>query len=371
MKQAVFVALLCASFAVGQQPNSTGASQFLNGLVGPPWPVQQVALPVGVPVPFSLQGAPNATFITFASQSVVTSGGFPVLGGQLVDIDLATLVTLFDGTTNPAFRLDGTGAWQVVATPDANVSSVGQVLGVQTLIEDPGNIAGATLTAAHEGVISPGITVVPLSLGDDSSVLFSLTPYGFQVPFYQSSYSDFYVASNGMVCFNQQSNDFTSTPTEFLQQMPRIAMFWCDLSPNISGTISVEIDESTPIKVARVKFDAVPEFGLSIPHTFSTEMDALGTVNIINSPFNPGPATYTLLTGVSPGGNLSPVTSMLDLTALATAPITGQQDQAIFEWFGTTSMINWTLMTSNPFDMTGRTLSLTPVTPGVYFAATL
>ncbi|NRA95013.1 MAG: hypothetical protein HRU14_02270 [Planctomycetes bacterium] len=367
-----FIVCLCLGLlggvALAQQPNNTNATQMINGQNGPPFPITGVAVPLGVPSLGLLQGLPNANFVTFVSHTLAP-GGWTVLGNQLFDLDAATTSILFDGLAFPSiYKLDGTGQFQAQFQADSPGVTVGFHRALQTGLVDPTAPAGASLTAATEFQIVPGITTFPGPTGDDSSVTVTLTPFGFSLPFYNNSYSQFYVASNGFVSFNTTTTDFTSTPTEMLSQMPRIAMFWCDLSPNQGGNISIQVDESTPIQVVRVIFNNVAEFGAGPSHTFDMDIDILGNININSSAFNPPTPTFAMLTGISPGANQSAVTTAVDIyPTLSGAPISTANNDAVFEWFGTSAAQYWTGGASNPYDLTGRTFSAIAIAPGQYF----
>lgn len=355
--------------AFAQQPNQPNASQTINGQQGPPYPIPNVPVPLGVQSNGVLGGQPNAPFMTFIDGDVASSGT-TVLVNQIFDLGL-TVQVMWDGTVDPAFTLDGTGAWNYAFQADPP-ASLGNTLGVQTGIISPSAPAGALLTAASQLVVSPGITSTFLVLGDDASQQMSLSSYGFTLPYYGSNYSSFYVCANGFVSFNSTTTDFTSTPTEMLSQMPRISMFWCDLSPNNGGNIEVQVDESSPIQVVRVIFTNVPEFGAGPSHNFDMDIDVLGNINIRSGAFNPAPPTFTVLTGISPGGNQSPTTAMQDIfPSLSTTPFLGQTNEACFEWFGTTAATYWTLPTSNPYDLTGRTMTATYLGASQYFVTSL
>ena len=361
----VALAMLWAP-ALAQQPNQPLASQTINGQQGPPFPVLNVPVPLGVPSTGVLGGQPSAPFMTFIDSDVAASGT-TVLVNQVFDLGLTTQI-LFDGTVDPTYTLDGTGAFLYSFQADPP-STVGHTRGVQSGIVSPSAPAGALLTAASQLVVAPGLTSMFLTLGDDTCQNISLTPFGLTLPFYTGNFTSFFVCANGFVSFNTSTNDFSSTPSEMLQQMPRIAMFWLDLAPQNGGNIEVQIDESLPIPVCRVIFTNVPEFGSGPSHNFSLDIDILGNITIVHTAFNPAPPTFTVLTGISPGTNLSTTTTMVDIyPGLSTAPLAGATNQAIFEWFGTASSPFWTLGSPNPYDLTGRTMTATYIGSGQYFA---
>ena len=360
-----FVFLSSCVVVLAQQANSANATQTIAGRNGPPYPITGVPLPYNVTVPGTLTGLPNAPFTVFESPNLQSPGTI-VLGNQRADLDMSMLSIVFDGTTDPAFRLDQNGQWTIPITVTPGLP-IGYTTAFQSMIADPGAAQSARLTAASEIVVTQGVTILPQVLGDDTCNNVSLTPYGLSIPFYGSSYSDFFVCGNGYVTFGMPSNDFTPLPSEMLSQMPRISMFWTDLTPNLGGTVEVLVDESLPLQEIRVVYTAVPEFGnAGPPHTFMATMDVAGNVSINQDPFNSGPPGFTVLTGISPGGNMSGLTTPTDLSALGATPLTTNMNDAVFEWFGTAAAANW-VGTPNPFDLSGMTVSYGFVSPGVYF----
>ena len=361
--------LVLVAVGVAQQPNQFNASQTVNGQTGAPYPITGVGVPMGVPSSGIIAGLPIAQFVTFEAGGLAPQG-YSVLGNQLFDLDGATTSIMFDGLSEPGtYVLDGTGQFQMQFQADPPGVAVGSQRAWQSGVVDPTSAMGASMTAASEIVVVPGITTFAGPMTDDGSVNISLAPFNFGLPFYTSTYSDFFVSANGFLSFTTTTTDFTSTPTEMLTQMPRIALFWCDLSPNQGGMISIQVDESTPIQVVRVIYDNVPEFGAGPNHTVDMSIDVLGNIQINSSAFNPPAPTFTMLTGISPGGNLSPTPGWLDIyPTLSGTPLTSAVDEAIFEWFGTSAAAYWTGGSSNPYDLTGRSLSATAIGGGQYYA---
>jgi hypothetical protein len=356
--------------SLAQQPNTGFSTQLVNGVNGPPFPLQ-VTLPLNVPATIRLQGQSRAPFIAFAAAGVLATG-FPALGGQLVDLQPATLAIVADGTRIPAFRLDDTGRFLASFVPAPPGVTQGATAALQTMIASPFHVSGVSLSAATAVTVVPGVTRMVLSLGDDTSQNISLAPFGFSIPFYTQSYTSFFVSSNGYISFNSAANDFTPTPAEFLGQMPRIAMFWSDLTPSVGGTVVVEVDEIPPSQQVRVLFTEVPEFGNFAVYTFSCSMDIVGNISIIQDPFSFNSPAYPVLQGISPGASLSSVTAARDLSTLTgNGSLTTNLNDAVFEWFGTASSPYWpTPNMPNPFDMIGRTMSCFLVSPGRYVVIT-
>ncbi|WP_189342891.1 M4 family metallopeptidase, partial [Ulvibacter litoralis] len=127
-------------------------------------------------------------------------------------------------------------------------------------------------TLDTSGTFSPEtITGTTLSLGDDAGS--SLLPIGFDFDFYGTTYSNFYIASNGFISFD---NDGTSgavsyTPTALADggaPNNMIALVWDDLSPNQSGTIKYETIGIAPNRKLIVDFIDVPLYTASPPSAY-------------------------------------------------------------------------------------------------------
>ncbi len=112
-----------------------------------------------------------------------------------------------------------------------------------------------------------------LDLGDDD---FEQVPLGFTFPFNGFNYTDVYVNSNGNLTFGSGDTDFTESVGEFLNDQPRIAPLWDDLSPNNGGQVSVEFGSGS----ATVIFENVPEFISTGANTFSVTLNVDGSYQI-------------------------------------------------------------------------------------------
>lgn len=112
-----------------------------------------------------------------------------------------------------------------------------------------------------------------LSLGDDASVE---VPLGFSFPFQGGSYSSVFVNSNGNLTFGSGDTDFSESVSEFLNDQPRIAPLWDDLSPNQGGQVIVQFDAGS----ATVVFDGVPQFVAGDSNTFMATLRDDGSYTI-------------------------------------------------------------------------------------------
>jgi hypothetical protein len=353
------IVLLVAGVLMAQQYNSAGGSLTINGISGPPYPIDPLPLPVGVQHAAIMMGAPNAPFLGYAAPGL-RSVGFPVLGGQLVDLQSSGLVLVFNGLTSSAFALNVTGFWVFPFTLDSNIP-LGTSSSFQAVVADPSAPQGATLTAATRIVAALGITVFPLVATDDGSAMVNLSTFSTNFPFYNTTHTSFYINYNGFVSFNSPDTDFSPSPCEMLSGVPRIAPFWVDLAAHIGGNVNYSVDQSVVPTCFRIQFTDVPELSLlTTTHTFTIELDTMvGNFRMISDPFNIGATGSTSLTGMSPGGNTSPITALTDLSALLGSSTLTQANACLMEFFGPASGNNF-------YDLTGTTFNADRVSPGVY-----
>ena len=127
----------------------------------------------------------------------------------------------------------------------------------------PAGYTYGTIPFAPETLTGAATSV---SLNDDNGT--AAIPLGFNFDFYNTSYSNFYIASNGFVSFtgDGMTNSNSWTPTAIPNAaVPNgmIAVVWDDLSPNIGGTISYEMFGTAPNRKMVVEYNAVPLYGAS------------------------------------------------------------------------------------------------------------
>jgi hypothetical protein len=135
------------------------------------------------------------------------------------------------------------------------------------------------------------INGILLSLGDDASLEL---PLGFTFPFNGTDYTSVFVNSNGNLTFGSGDTDFSESVTELLNDQPRIAALWDDLSPNNGGRVIADGDSSS----MTVTFMDVPEFPSTGSNTFSVTMLDTGDVIISYG----GVTATDGLAGLSEGG---------------------------------------------------------------------
>jgi hypothetical protein len=124
-----------------------------------------------------------------------------------------------------------------------------------------------TIAYSWVELAASGISVV---MGDDESR--GPFPIGFSFSFYGSSYSDFYVSSNGVITFGSGSSDFGNdcipnpgTPNNV------IALHWDDLNPGGSRPVYYRSYAACPVGRGRclvVQYDDIPYYGVGVAGTF-------------------------------------------------------------------------------------------------------
>ncbi len=207
-----------------------------------------------------------------------------VLTGQL-----DSLIGLFDPAGN-LIAVDDDGGAGLLSKLQVPISAGGEyTLAVTTFPDfDFDGDGGSGGRYVFEASLVDGIL---LDLGDDD---FEQVPLGFNFPFQGSSYSSVFVNSNGSLTFGSGDTDFTESVSEFLNDQPRIAALWDDLSPNNGGEVSVEFDAGS----TTVNFVNVPEFFSTGSNSFSVTLDSNGDYSIDYGAVSAGDG----IVGTTPGG---------------------------------------------------------------------
>ncbi len=138
----------------------------------------------------------------------------------------------------------------------------------------------------------PGVEWIDISatgeiagLSDDSS--FGPVDIGFTFPFYENTWDELYIGSNGFISFGVGSGSLgntimpsTSTPNDM------IAMFWDDMNPSSGGSVYYGLDESSGAFI--VQFEQVPAFGGSVPFSFEAQLYESGQIIIVHQDLDEG-----------------------------------------------------------------------------------
>jgi hypothetical protein len=382
------VLLLVMTVAVcAQQPNTANHSMTINGLDGPPFPIQPNYVRTSLPASFAFGTIPNQPYALY--QGTLHQGpGFSFANG-LVDLNLSPApAKILDGFSNPAYYTDFTGtATFTVNTPNVGTPPNGVALGLQlseqALVGDPFNSFGYSLTAATRVVVSQGPIIQYYSLGDESEQAVTL-PGTMPIPFYGTNRTTLYLGSNGYICLGSTAgSDYTPTPSEMLSGPPRIAGQWCDLDCP-ANSVRTTLDTSTAngnTPYFKVDFINVPDWTIAINHNFSFLLRNDGYLEIISAPTN-NASSYDQMVGICAGGNLGgasqgqknfigpqPPGSSVGPGILSTSPFAyvGAVNEAFYEWFGIltqNAFYQAGQSYDNPYDLPAVTLHFSPTGAG-------
>ncbi len=127
---------------------------------------------------------------------------------------------------------------QVAANPGPTTDpALGSIAGSAYLDVNANGVRDTDGTAAYPIQLAP-LGPAILDRDDDGST--DALPIGFTVPFYGTSYGDFYVNTNGNVSFKGPLAQYT--PSGFPQGSPMIAPFWADVDTRnpLSGQVHLE-----------------------------------------------------------------------------------------------------------------------------------
>jgi hypothetical protein len=193
-----------------------------------------------------------------------------------------------------------------------------------------------------------------LGLGDDAFAEIAL-PFDF--PFYGQMYDTAYVGSNGFVTFDSGDTDFSETVPEFLNDQPRIAVYWDDFNPTIgAGTVVDETD------LGAISFEwNVSQFGIPAPGDINNFRVTLHPTGMIDVSYGALASTDGIV-GISPGGGLgSGGPSLLqvvpNIAIAAGAQNIGDQSVWIYQNDAVYELFDGT---GNPADVAGQTIHFIP-----------
>ena len=288
-----------------------------------------------------ITGPANAPIIVAQSGSCVLGQNIGAVNTTL-DISPMTIQILLDGTgillPNGPFNgfslLGPGGAWSLGISLNLPAGPLGFF---QAAVIDPSFAGGFELTQAFDVTIPPTQCFpgpLPGPSTDDSSLQYTFL--GGPFTFYGTAYPDCWVNENGSVGFGTGNADFSASEMEFLAQEPRIAPLWSDLDITHNPQGSITMSETTglfTVTYFRQGFyystDPLDE------NTYCTTLDLLsGTITQSwDLCQRDGGILNLILTGITPGMNLS-APNNVDISSAATTPIltTGATD-AIYEDF--------------------------------------
>jgi len=142
---------------------------------------------------------------------------------------------------------------------------------------------------------------------DDGSILVDI-PFPFT--FYGNVYTQVYVNSNGNLTFGSGDSDFTESQAEMLSDQPRIALFWDDLAPQLTGAILRTREVIYGSQELVVEFINVPQFNGTDDNTGRVILRPDGTIKLQFRDCD----LQDCIVGISPGNGISAAGPM-DLTS--------------------------------------------------------
>lgn len=180
-------------------------------------------------------------------------------------------------------------------------------------------MAGAAMIG---GAATAGIEELAGNLGgpltDDASVERSL---GFDFNFYGVDYGSVFIGSNGILSFGDAETDFSPSLPEFESDPsgPAVAGLWTDLSPNISGSIT--LDTTVPGQ-ATVNYVDVPRFGQpDALNTFSVTLFENGNITFEYGDLGYGTSTEETIVGLTDRSGA--ITTEVDWSSMMTWELPG------------------------------------------------
>ncbi len=202
-------------------------------------------------VTYSIADACSGGSVSDYDETITVSDGLPDLVCQDISVNL-------DGGGNASI------VWQ-----DVVANTIPGGYSYEVIPNTP-----ATLTGGATSV----------SLADDNGT--GAIPIGFNFEFYKTTYTNFYIASNGFISFtgNGMTGPASWTPTALPNAgVPNgmICGVWDDLSPNIGGTIKYQSFGSSPNRKMVIEFNAVRLYGSTKTVTFQIHLNE--STHIINA----------------------------------------------------------------------------------------
>jgi hypothetical protein len=232
-----------------------------------------------------------------------------ILVAEVVTGSLDSLIGLFD-QTGTLLDIDDDGGAGLLSKISYPIPANGYYyLAVTTFadfdFEGEGSSGGRYVLSLET------VDALILDLGDDA---FEQVPLGFTFPFNGSDYTSVFVNSNGNLTFGSGDTDFSESVSEFLDEAPRIAPLWVDLSPNQGGEVRVEFGAGS----ATVTFENVPQWLAGDSNNFAVTLNADGSYSMTYGLVEAGDG----LAGATEGGGAGDP-GETDLTAFGPYPKVG------------------------------------------------
>jgi PKD repeat protein len=181
-----------------------------------------------------------------------------------------------------------------------------------------------------------------LTLSDDDS---RSVPFGFAFPFFDQSYTEVHVNSDGNLSFGEpDSQSVERSRTRFLTTMPRIAPLYADLNPGASGQVTYRKDDPNTLTITYTNVPLYSNTGGGGSNTVAVSLHSSGRITMAYQALSAPPSVV----GLSKGGQGNAAAES-DLSGQS-GIIAYQGKSAIFEEFSS----------SKPIDLAGKTLTFAP-----------
>ncbi len=189
-----------------------------------------------------------------------------------------------------------------------------------------------------------------LTIGDDASMPVTLSSSA-TVSIYGSSFSTFYVGSNGYLTFTEADLDYSESLADHFDTR-RISALFKDLNPSATGLVSWK---QLADRVA-VTWQNVPEYGSNMPNTFQVVMYFDGRLQISWLEI----AAQMGIVGLSDGLGVPEDFKETDLSELGTEPppVTGYSTEQFTSG-------------DDAFDLSFTSVMFTPASDGISYSASV
>ena len=237
------------------------------------------------------------------------------IGGLLDDVTYYYAITMTDaaGNTSSANNAGVCYSFTTPGIPDfmtEQFTAGSDLVGKMVTFTPDGGPEDFYRSCAED--LSGGLPTNPaggtnVSLSDDSSTNVTVGG-GNTVSLYGTTWTSFYIGSNGYITFGSGDSDYTEDLSDHFSR-PRISMWFDDLNPASGGTISYR---RLADRIA-VTFQSVPEYSSTGANTFQAELFYDGVIRLswlsMTSP--------DAIVGLSEGNGLDPDFQQSDLSSSA------------------------------------------------------
>jgi len=249
------------------------------------------------------------------SSAQLTTGHSLAIGGLVDDTTYYYAIDMVDSAGNMSSS-DNSGACYSFTTPGIpdfmteQFSSGNDLVGKMVTFHTDGSEEDFYRSCAED--LESGLPTDPtggttIFLSDDDSELINVSG-GNSVSLYGTSWTSFYVGSNGYITFGGSDTDYTEDPFDHFSQ-PRISGWFDDLNPNSGGTVSYK---QLSDRVA-VTYQNLPEYFSTGANTFQIEMFFDGTIRLSYLSMSSSDG----IVGLSEGDGLDPAFFESDLSSEA------------------------------------------------------